>query len=78
MDEHWYFAVNRSDTGVTIDRTSLVDMGPGDIYIEYDQWPAGTVDSHGGCIMTREGVNEKALLFALDAAIERQKRNSEN
>ncbi len=69
VDKQWYFAVNRSKETQTVKRTSLVDIGRGEIYIEYNGWPAGTIDPKGGIIAAGEGANEDTFIAALDAAI---------
>ena len=72
VDDQWYFAVNRSKETQTVERTSLVDIGRGEIYVEYNGWPAGMIDQRDGVIAAGDGANEDTFIAALEAAIKRE------
>ena len=63
VDEQWWIAVNGRSEAVECSRGFKID--PFDCYIEYNGWPAGSINPGGGIIAAGEGANEDTFIEAL-------------
>lgn len=58
IDKRWTATMNGH-------RTVQQNIPPFGAYIEYNGWPAGVIDAHGGAIAAGEAANERALIRAV-------------
>lgn len=63
VDERWWIAVNGHNEPVECSRGLKID--PFDCYIEFNGWPAGSLNPAGGIIAAGEGANEDTFIEAL-------------
>jgi hypothetical protein len=66
VDEHWWFAINAHPESNDCSKSKGVP--PMTIYLEFNGWPAGFVNSGGGR-MVGDQKREDSLIIALEAAI---------
>ena len=69
IDDHWWIAVNGHKEPTRCSRGPMVD--PFAIYVEFNGFPAGILDSGGGCIAAGESANHDSYVQAVTAAVER-------
>jgi hypothetical protein len=62
IDKHWWIAVNGKRKPQMCSKG--VQVPPFSIYIEFNGWPAGICDSHGGVICAGAVGNEKEFIDA--------------
>lgn len=66
LDEHWWIAINAHRVPIKCSKDAMVP--PFTMYIDFNGWPAGFVDPHGGTMAAGSLANEETLLAAIKEA----------
>lgn len=67
VDEQWFIALNAHAEPTKCSKGTTVPAFTA--YIEFNGWPAGIVNAHGGTIAAGEAANETTLIAAINLAI---------
>ena len=62
----WFFALNGHGEATTCSRGA--DVEPYGVYLEFNGWPAGTLNAHSGLMAAGAAANEDTLIAALREA----------
>lgn len=69
VDEHWFFALNaHEDERLTTETATPQKVPPGQVYVEFNGWPAGIFGIDGGIIAAGALANEDTFIKALKAS----------
>jgi hypothetical protein len=71
VDDEWTVHVNAHAESAEMEAGLTVP--PLSMFVEYNGWPAGLIDSGGGIVAAGTSANEDKLCAALEAAIGREK-----
>jgi hypothetical protein len=66
IDAHWWIAVNPHHETLKTSTGASVQFG--ELYIEFNGWPAGIITPHGGPMCAGQIANEDAFIAAVQAA----------
>ena len=67
VDAAWWFAINPHRESVQCSKGAAVPEFTA--YVEFNGWPAGFINPHGGTMAAGRIANEDALIAALDKRI---------
>lgn len=68
LDDAWWFALNGH--GEPTKCSKGTEVPPFTVYVEFNGWPAGLVDPHGGVLAAGDAANEDTFIAAIRAATE--------
>lgn len=68
VDDQWFIALNGHSKPAKCSRGGEVE--PFGCYVEWNGWPAGTMNPFGGILAAGEAANEASFIAALKAAAE--------
>jgi hypothetical protein len=77
FDTHWLIAANgHKEYKIFASQHGPINVPPFSVWVEFNGWPAGVFDAHGGTFAAGAAANEQTFSAALRSAIDAAKRKA--